>query len=39
MAEKNGEAMKALIEKIEGEGLVVDVKMLNDAKNSLSKMK
>ena len=39
LTDKNGDAMKTLVDKIEAEGLVVDAKMLNDAKGTLAKMK
>ncbi len=39
LAEKNKENLAAAIEKIEREQSVIEPKMLNDAKNALSKMK
>ena len=39
LTDKNGDAMKSLVDKIEAEGLVIDAKMLNDAKGTLAKMK
>ena len=37
--EKNAEKMKELIDKIESENLIIEPKILNDAKNVLSKIK
>jgi hypothetical protein len=39
LAEKNKENLLAVIERIEREGTLIEPKMLNDAKNALSKMK
>ncbi len=39
LAEKNKENLAAAIERIEKEQSVIEPKMLNDAKNALSKMK
>ena len=39
VAEKNGEAMRTLIERIDGEAIAVDAKILADAKTNLAKMK
>lgn len=38
-AEKNGEKMREIIEKIEREALIIEPKIFNDAKNALAKMK
>jgi hypothetical protein len=39
LADKSKENLAAAIERIEREGITIDAKMLNDAKNALSKMK
>lgn len=39
LADKNKEALAAAIERIEREQITIDAKMLQDAKNNLSKMK
>lgn len=39
LTDKNKEALTAAIERIEREGITIDPKQLNDAKNALSKMK
>ena len=39
IAEKNKETLMAIIEQIEKEGIAVEPKMLNDAKNTLAKIK
>ena len=39
LAEKNKENLIAAIEKIEKEQILIEPKMLNDAKNTLAKMK
>ena len=39
LADKSKENLAAAIERIEKEGITIDAKMLNDAKNALSKMK
>ena len=39
LTDKSKENLAAAIERIEREGITIDAKMLNDAKNTLSKMK
>jgi hypothetical protein len=39
LAEKNKENLLAVLDKIDKEGIVMEPKMLTDAKNTLSKMK
>lgn len=39
LSEKNKENLIAAIERIEKEGILIEPKMLNDAKNALAKMK
>ena len=39
LTDKNKEALTSAIERIEREGITIDPKQLNDAKNALSKMK
>jgi len=39
MAEKVKENLLAVLEKIEKEGVIIEPKMLNDAKNILNKLK
>ncbi len=39
LADKNKEALTAAIDRIEKEQITIDAKQLNDAKNTLSKMK
>lgn len=39
LAEKNKEKLMAALEKIEKEGIQIEPKMFNDAKNALAKMK
>jgi Mg2+ and Co2+ transporter CorA len=39
LADKSKDALAAVIERIEREQITIDVKMLQDAKNNLAKMK
>ncbi len=39
LADKNKDALTAVIERIEREQITIDPKTFNDAKNTLSKMK